>query len=260
MIGVISLLVAATLTAPAGATSAAQGGDRLLPGEALSPAELDVALASMDPIERAGREAAFRDRSRPIVAYTREVFAAPAEMRGNGRRTDVTIGSNVNSANITLSVSVAWETDCLVQLSVCWLVTSYFNWDNVALDWSGREWIATSWANNLAIGGRAAVGYYQNGDFVSFYNRDDQPNAGTGIAFDEWKFLSRSSTTYADYGWDYVTIGESSRQWQATNVVFRYFHTCQSLDYSLTFGVPPSVSISPTTATWSKSALATFTN
>ena len=154
---------------------------------------------------------------------------------------------------------MAWEPSCPVQLTVCWLVTSYFNWDNVMLDASGQDKIGTAWANNMAIGGRAAVGYYQNGSLITFSNRSDTPNTGTGIGFNEWKPITKGNT-YADYGWDYITIGWSSRRYQPTNVVFHYFHTWQSLDYYLTFGVSPSVSITPTTATWPKSVVATFSN
>ena len=244
-------------TIPVPTAVAAEG--RLLPGEALSPAELEVALASMDPVERASREAAFRDPTRPIVSYTREIFPVTAVNGKWGPNGGLSSLANVTDANVQLSVSVAWEPSCPVQLTVCWLVTGYFNWDNVALDLSGQDWIGTAWANNMAIGGRAAIGYYQNGSFITFSNRSDTPNTGTGIGFNEWKIITKAYT-YADYGWDYVTIGWSSRRYQPTNVVFNYFHTWQSLNYYLVFSVPPAISITPTTSTWGKSVVATFSN
>lgn len=251
----LGVLLLTTALLPA--TAVAKGS--LSPGEALSPAAIEAALASMDPVERAGREAAFRDPTRPIVAYIREVFPVTAVNRTGRPNGGISSLAHVGDTNLVLSVSVAWETACPVQLTVCWLVTSYFNWDNVDLDLSGQEKIGTAWANNMAIGGRAAVGYYQNGSFITFSNRDDVPNTGTGIGFNEWKPLTKGNT-YADYGWDYVTIGSAGRQYQATNVVFKYFHTYQSLIYALTFSSSPSITISPTTSTWSKSAVVTFTN
>lgn len=251
----IPIIIASLLLFSNAMPSIAASANALLPDEALTSQEIDRALESMTAEERHGREPAFRDRSRPVVAYTRQGYRFDHAQDG----TVSVVTTAASSADLVLTVSVAWERDCPIQLAVCWLVTDFWQWRNVALDTSGQDKLGTAWNNNMAVSGASAVGYYRDNSFITFSNRVYQAGTGTGVGFNEWKL---SGLYYAYYGWDYVTIGYSSRRYTTTNVVFTYFHTWQAQNYTLGFSaIGPTVTISPATSEWSLSATpAVFTN
>lgn len=159
--------------------------------------------------------------------------------------------------NLSLSMSVVYNND----VPCCrWDITDWYNWTGVPPNGgSGKDQIATAWANGLALISDSAYGVYTSGGGNISNNRNDMtPNLGV-----DWEFAECTYACYQYADWGYLAAGihETSRHWEATNVVFKYFHTYQSLEYSVSFsGTGPSITISPTAGQTSTTIYTSFTD
>ena len=127
---------------------------------------------------------------------------------------------------------------------------------------------ATTTRTRLASRGRATwpcprkPGIYQSwcsGEPpLNIYRSDISPNTGVGHSFNEWWDPGNCPMYWAQAD---NRIRESTWQGQISNVAMKYFHTWGRYNYSLGFSATgPSVSITPTTSTWSANLYLSFSH
>lgn len=232
--------------------------------EWLSRADLVAALQVMSPEERVGREPIFLSERYTVLAYeriTQSFDSETGEALGQPKMGEV--GEPVPAAptgitNLTLSLSIAYDNEA----PCCrWNAQGFFDWTGQPPNGTaGKDQFAMAWANGLALRSDYAWGKYNDiGRHSIPMNRADvTPNVGVNYDFSEYYY----PVYYADYGWLAVTISHAApRKYQDTNLVLKYFHTWQNLDYSVSFSPSgPSIGISPTTAQSSTAVYKVFQN
>lgn len=237
----------------------------------LSDTDLKAALASMTPTERAERTPIFTSDRYVVVAYTstfQEVDAHGAAVGapqrrsfGSSRGGGITSLGSASKEGLNISVSIAFDREAPPYR---WDISAYFDWTKWPQSVGGEDSIGLAWANGLALNNDYAWGKYtyQNQNISPFYRSDGVPNVGTAWSFREWTTVCDIecwTAGYANYGWFYATIKENTLQNKPTNVMFKYFHTYQGIDYAVSFGSSPSISITPVQNVWSVVAFTSFT-
>jgi hypothetical protein len=229
------------LPGSAGAASAPEG---------LSRAERLAALRSMTPQERGLLYERFTSDRYVVVGYARTVRSfdrvsgrpvGPARTLALGEAAPLAT-SGITNLSLTISVTFEWRSTCCR-----WDILNTFDWTGPPpTSGRGKDQIASAWANGAALrtGSAGAWGYYTDGSLIAFNLQDVTPNVGFNLEFTECKLLC--AETYAEWGYEMGTIWQTKRQYQATNLVFKYFHTYGGVEYSIAFGIGPSITISPT--------------
>jgi hypothetical protein len=228
--------------------------------QGLSEAAIETALSTMSAQERSVREASFNSTRYVIVAYNRAVQSFESGTgRPIGQQKQIKAGEVLPLAvtgitNLYISIAVEFDSQAPAWR---WNITDYFDWTgsppNVG---AGKDQLTTAWANGLALHSDYAYGYYTNGTTVAMNRNDVSPNVGTS-----WEFLECTSQCigYANWGYLLATIKETTLHNQATNVIFKYFHTWQNVNFSISFSQSgPSIGISPTANTTSTVVYTSF--
>ena len=231
------------LSAVVGAAAAATPGVPI----GLSEAERASALASMSREERALRRTEFASSRYVVVSYARTAqgFDRAGRPVGVARRLAVGERAPVTPlavTNLLISISVVYDSGAP---RYRWNISGFFDWTGKPPNnGSGKDQVATAWANGLALHSDTAYGYYTNGAAISTNRNDMTPNVGTSWEFSECNISYCLS--YANWGYLKATIKQSTFKGRDTNVGFKYFHTHESLSYGISFsGGGPSISISP---------------
>lgn len=254
-VAVATVVLMIAMTAPEAAAVA--------PLEGLSRSERSQALADMLENERKGRSAVFEDMRYDVMAYERIVQSFDSNTGvplGSPAPGDVQSLAATGIVNLNMSVSISYDRE---QACCVWLIQAYFDCTGFPPNgMAGKDQATVMWANGLALTGDGAWGRYQGftapQGAISFNRADVVPNAGVNYEFPESYCCAVS---YADFGWVNATIKRSTRAYETTNLVFKYFHTWQSLDYSVSIsGTGPSATISPTTASITTAVYTYFTD
>jgi hypothetical protein len=231
----------------------------------LSKADIALAWNSMSAQEKATRKPYFKSDRYVIVAYasSAETFdqksgrsiTGPQKLALGQSPTPLTSGSG-GTATLYISIAVAYDREAPAYR---WDITDYFRWDGWPPNGNdGLDQLATAWANNLALSSDYAYGHRPDGTTVTATRNDMTPNVGTSWELRECRPTCVSNGDKTSWGYLLATIKESTAHNQDTNVVFKYYHTWQSLQYSIGFSAGgPSISISPTSG---QASLATYTS
>jgi len=217
-----------------------------------------------------------------LVSYTRREFDV-VEL-ADGSRTLVEVGSTVQSPSGALSIpSMATAatgygskpgTDLTFSISVIktrssspyeWQVYPYAQWsgyDGMDCCNNYEDSFGVAWNGGLYIHSDAPTGRYYSwcvGEpYLDIYRSDAAANLGLGYSFHEWWDPDNCPMYWA--GVD-IRIRETSWKYTTSNVTMKYFHTWGNYNYSLGFSASgPSVTISPTTSTWSAAAYTSFSH
>jgi hypothetical protein len=258
-----------------------------MPGEDfLTPAERAAAVAEMTPQERgAVGQLLSDDAPGLVVAYARREFTV---LEGpDGTRTVEPVGIVSESPAGSLSVPVHQVaattsltksgTKLFISLTLVktrstspyeWQVYEWAQWgSNGSYSPAGmdccnndQDSFGIAWAGNLALYSDIKSGTYQSwcsGEpALNIYRSDIINNVGVGHSFNEWWDPDNCPMYYAQAD---NRIRETTWKSQTSNVSMKYFHTWGSYDYSLSFSaVGPSVTVSPTTASWSANIYLSF--
>ena len=229
---------------------------------ALDEAALRAALDSMSAAERAFREDQFTSGRYTIVAYAREVQSFDLK---TGRPILEPVASELETSalatsgitNLTITISVAFDNG----VPCCrWNIIDWFDWTGTPpVNGSGKDQIATAWANGQALESDSAYGVYTNGANIPMNRNTMTPNAGVGWEFNECNAAYCNS--YANWGYLAAGMYWPTRRNQPTNVVYTYFHTYQSQTYYVgVSGTGPSITITPTSSVMPTSVYTSFTN
>jgi hypothetical protein len=252
-----SLMLVASLGGTASAAWAPTG---------LSDADLSAALASMSPQEREVRSSSFHSDRYVIVSYAASVQGFDrATGRPLGPSRQLELGETAPTAlaasisYLTLTIAVAWDREAP---AYTWAITDYFQWNGWPPNGNdGKDQLATAWANGLALVSDYAYGHRSDGTFNTMAPNDMTPNVGTSWEFNECRPSCAFWSDLTSYGYLLASIRESSIHNQYTNVVFKYFHTWQGVNYSIGFSSGgPSISISPSSGQSSSVVYASFVN
>jgi hypothetical protein len=85
-------------------------------------------------------------------------------------------------------------------------------------------------------------------------------NAGLAINFHEFKQTTPCHRSKMRYAFTSLRIREDRWKNRTSNVVHQYHHTLTSLNYSVTIGPAPSVTISPSTDQWPAAVYTSFSH
>jgi hypothetical protein len=240
----------------------------------LSSAEIEAALATMTPEERAGRSE-FSDSRYGVIAYTRATQALDSRGMPTGSPTTQRFQAGnkhtlsiepmaTHPEGLTLTISISYDYEAAPHR---WLIRAFFDWTREPSEMSGEDTFAIAWSgSNLALQSDSAWGAYTNNAFINSFYRSDASGRGVGWSFKEkgplrycedW-FPFECFYHYANYGFLNATIKETTWQNQYATVIAKYFHTFTSGDWSLTFGASPSISAAPSSGQWSLAEYTSF--
>ena len=279
----LSLTMVFTQAVLAAPTVVPMAGERFL-----TPAERVAAVSGMTPEERQTVGQLLSDGAPGlVVAYARReftVFEGP-----DGTRTVEPVGVLAESPTGALSVPIQPVaastsmtkpgTNLFISLAVVktrstspyeWQVYEWAQWGtNGSYSPAGmdccnndQDSFGVAWAGGLALYSDTKSGRYQSwcsGEpALNIARSDIRNNVGVGHSFNEWWDPDNCPMYYAQAD---NRIRESTWQNRISNVNMKYFHTWSSFDYTLTFSaMGPSVTISPTTSTWSANLYLSFSH
>ena len=223
--------------------------------QGMSRGELSRALAAMSPEERSGRSALFTDPNAVVLAYATTTVSFDKKTgkvvneQAGSTFAPLSVATGITNLRMSLSISYDREAPCCR-----WNVSGFFDWTAAPPNgFAGDDQFAIAWANGLALRSSNAWGTYMGHSGgvrnpISMNESDVSPNVG-----DNWEFAENWpgwDDTYADYGWLTATISHSAPlKGKETNLVLKYFHTWNSLQYAVGFGSSgPSITLSPTTS------------
>ena len=254
----------------------------------LTPAERIAAVRGMTPQERGSVGRLFaEDAPGLVVGYARREFVVLETP--DGGRTVEPVGVLVESPTGALSVPshqlaattsmTKPGTNLFISLTVVktrstspyeWQVYEWAQWGtNGSYSPAGmdccnndQDSFGIAWAGNLALYSDTKSGIYQSwcsGEPpLNIYRSDISPNTGVGHSFNEWWDPGNCPMYWAQAD---NRIRESTWKGQIANVAMKYFHTWGNYNYSLGFSATgPSVSITPTTSTWSANLYLSFSH
>ncbi|HEY7589664.1 MAG TPA: hypothetical protein VH723_01650 [Candidatus Limnocylindrales bacterium] len=231
--------------------------------DGMSHTERARVLAGMTPAERAVFEDRFPAARYLLVGHARTTRAVdgatgrPVDAPRSLATGEVAGPGPSGIQNLTIKATLVFDR----YLPCChWDIYNTFDWTGVPPHGgAGKDQVATAWANGGAVRSPGAWGFYSDEGYIAFNLQDVAPNAGFNFEFDECQILCGDG--YADWGYVIGTIWQTRRQYRATNMVFKYFHTYSNIEYGLAInGVGPSITIAPTTGVQATAALVTFIN
>jgi hypothetical protein len=231
-----------------------------------------AALAAMSPQDRAHLRDRFTNDRYVVTGYARTIQSFEIAT-GKPVGAPVSLGlaetapaAPAGIANLALTISLTYDRD---RPCCYWDIFDTFRWSTRPPNGNaGKDQIVSAWNNNMALyspGGICscgAWGTYANGSHISFNLQDVTPGAGFNYEFDEcWTTYNACFIEYANYGYEIGTLWETSRHNQATNLVFKYYHTYADVQYDVSIsGAGPSISISPTSNQTNTALSLSFTN
>jgi hypothetical protein len=241
------LLVGSSFTSAAAATPDGPTG--------LTATQKQTLLDGMSKEERKLREADFTNKKNVVLAYTRAFQRTDASGAPIGDpitvdpyATGPTPLGQEDYNGLWMSLSAIRNTS---QPNYTYDIRIHYDWHS-DMDLGGEDSLGTAWAGGMALISDSHYGFYRDGKKYYGHRETVSANAGVSWSFYEYYRACGGCTTYrSNYGYLDARIRKGSFGNKDTNVIGKYFHTFQNLEYSLSISGTPSISISPTTSQWS---------